>query len=146
MAGLKQLGEVLPIRLRPFLDPDNTPFWTSGADGRLRLLRCGDCGWWIHPPAPRCRRCRGAKVSYEPVSGRGRVATYTVNHKEWIPGSGAYVIALVELAEQRGLRLTTNLVGIDGDDVRIGMEVEVVFEEANGVYYPLFRPAGAAAS
>ena len=72
--------------------------------------------------------------------GRGRVATFTVNHKAWIPGSEPYIIALVELNEQAGLFLTTNLVGIDGDDVILGMEVELVFEIVDGIYYPLFRP------
>lgn len=143
MAGQRSLGSVLPLRLRPYLDPDNTAFWTSSGDGRLHLNRCGECGWWIHPAAPRCRRCRSANVAPQPVSGRGRVATFTVNHKAWIPGSEPYIVALVELVEQPALFLTTNLVDIDGDDIELGMEVELVFEEGDGVWYPLFRPAGA---
>jgi hypothetical protein len=140
LAGRREVGEVLPFRLRPFLDPDNREYWTGGADGRLHMHHCGDCGLWVHPAAPRCRRCRGANVAPEPVSGRGRVATFTVNHKAWIPGSEPYIIALVELTEQAGLFLTTNLVGIDGDDVTLGMEVELVFEVVDDIYYPLFRP------
>jgi len=140
MVGRREAGHVLPMRLRPFLDPDNRKFWTGGGDGHLHLHRCGDCGWWIHPAAPRCRRCRSAAVAPEAVSGRGRVATFTVNHKAWIPGSEPYIIALVELAEQPALFLSTNLVDIDGDDVRIGMEVELVFEVVDDIYYPLFRP------
>ena len=38
------------------------------------------------------------------------------------------------------MRLTTNIVGIDPDDVRIGMPVEVVFEDHAPVFVPLFRP------
>jgi uncharacterized OB-fold protein len=144
MAGQRHVGEVLPLRLRPFLDPDNTSFWTGGTEGRLVLHHCQDCGWWIHPAAPRCRTCRSANVAPEAVSGRGRVTTFTVNHQPWIPGSEPYIIGLVELVEQPGLFLTTNLVDIDGDDVRLGMEVEVVFEEAGDIAYPLFRPVGGA--
>lgn len=144
MVGRHRVGEVLPYRPVPFLDPVDEFFWTSGADGRLRMVRCRDCATYIHPAAPVCRRCHGTSVGPEVVSGRGRVATFTVNHQPWIPGSEPYVIALVELNEQKGLILTTNLVDVDGDDVSIGMEVEVVFEHANEVWYPLFRPAGPA--
>lgn len=141
MTARREIGGVLPLRVKPFLDPDNTAFWTGGAEGRLLIHHCSDCGWWTHPAAPRCRKCHGANVAPAPVSGRGKVATYTVNHKPWIPGSEPYIIGLVELHEQPALFLTTNLVGIDAEDVVIGMEVEVVFEESNGIWYPLFRPA-----
>jgi uncharacterized OB-fold protein len=130
----------LPLRVKPFLDPDNTAFWTSGRDGRLLIHHCRACGLWVHPAAPRCRRCHSAEVGPEPVSGRGRVATFTVNHKAWIPGSDPYIIALVELVEQPGLFLSTNLVDIDGEDVKLGMQVDIVFEKAGDVYLPLFRP------
>jgi uncharacterized OB-fold protein len=140
VAGRREAGDVLPVRVPPFLDPDNSSFWTSGEAGVLRILRCATCGWWVHPAGPRCRRCRSADVAPQPTSGRGRVATFTVNHQPWIPGAQPYIIALVELPEQPGLYLTTNLVEIDGDDVTLGMEVEVVFEHNSGVWYPLFRP------
>jgi uncharacterized OB-fold protein len=142
MVGRHAIGEVLPVRPVPFLDPIDEFFWTSGADGRLRIMRCRSCRSYIHPAAPHCRACHSGDVSPEVVSGRGEVATFTVNHQPWIPGADPYVIALVELAEQRGLFLTTNLVDIDGDDVRIGMAVRVVFEHTGDIWYPLFTPAG----
>lgn len=145
MTGRHAVGEVLPLRVAPFLDPDNEFFWTSGKDGRLRILRCQDCGYWIHPAAPRCRRCRSGEVAPEVVSGRGRVATWTMNVQPWIPGTAPYLIGLVELAEQEKLFLTTNLVEVDAEDVHIGLEVEVVFEHAGDVWYPLFRPTEVAA-
>ncbi|MDQ2754226.1 MAG: OB-fold domain-containing protein [Actinomycetota bacterium] len=131
----------MPVRLRPFLDDDNRAFWTGSGDGSLHLHRCHLCGWWTHPAAPRCRRCLSAEVSPQAVSGRGTVATFTVNHQPWIPGSEPYIVALVELVEQTGLYLTTNLVGIDGDDVTFGMPVRVVFEVVDDIYYPLFEAA-----
>ena len=76
------------------------------------------------------------------VSGRGHVVTFTVNLHPWIPNAHPYIIAIVELNEQAGLFLTSNLVGIDGDDVEIGMAVQVVFEESEGIWFPLFRPLG----
>ena len=128
------------IRLLPRLDVDNTFFWTSGADGRLRFLRCTACERFVHPPVPRCPLCLGDTLAPEAVSGAATVESFTVNEQQWIPGSEPYVIAWVAIVEQRDIRLTTNLVDVEPDDVAIGMEVSVTFEEHDGIYLPLFRP------
>jgi uncharacterized OB-fold protein len=127
------------FRLLPRLDEDNTFFWKSGEDGVLRILRCNACQFFIHPPSPICPRCLSRDVAPQAVSGRGHVETYSVNHQQWIPGSDAYIIAWVSLDEQPDIRLTTNLVDIDPEDVRMGLPVEVVFEHNEDVYFPLFR-------
>jgi uncharacterized OB-fold protein len=75
------------------------------------------------------------------VSGRGVVHTFTVNVHPWQPGLEVpYVIAIVELAEQEALRLTTNIIDCPPSDVYIGMPVEVTFEHVEDVYLPMFRP------
>jgi uncharacterized OB-fold protein len=134
------------FRLLPRVRDDNEFFWTSGADGVLRFLRCGDCGYWIHPPGPLCPMCHSRSVAPEAVTGTGVVHTYTVNHQAWIPGfDPPYVVAVVELPEQAGLRLTTNLVGCPIDEVTIGMPVRVTFEAWDDVWLPLFEPTDGAA-
>jgi uncharacterized OB-fold protein len=129
-----------PFRVLPALDDDNRFFWTSGEDGRLRFLRCGGCGYYLHPPLPRCPGCGSRDVAQSVVSGRGTVFSFTVNHHSWDGGTEPYAIALVELAEQEGLRLTSNVVGCPPDEVRIGMAVRVAFEARDGVWFPLFEP------
>jgi uncharacterized OB-fold protein len=132
----------MAFRLLPRLDDLNRPFWTGGEHGELQMLRCGGCGYWIHPPSPRCPVCFETDVAADTLSGRAVLHTYTVNHQAWIPGIDLpYLVAIVELPEQEGLRLTTNLVGCEVDDVRIGMPLEVVFEHHDDVWLPLFRPA-----
>jgi uncharacterized OB-fold protein len=75
------------------------------------------------------------------VSGRGVVHTFTVNHQPWIPGfDPPYLVAIIELDEQPGLRFTTNLVGVEPDEARIGMPVQVTFEQWEDVWLPLFEP------
>lgn len=125
----------------PRLDPDNEFFWTSGKDGLLRFLRCQDCRYLIHPPVPICPECLSRDVAPDVVSGDAVLWSYTVNHQQWAPGTEEpYVIGLVEIAEQAGLRLTTNIVA-PPDEVEIGMAVHVVFEDHNPVYIPLFAPS-----
>jgi uncharacterized OB-fold protein len=128
------------LRLLPRLDDNVTFFWTSGEDGVLRFLHCNDCGFYIHPPGPVCPRCLSRNVSPKEVSGRGRVETFTVNYQQWIPGSDPYIIAWVSIDEQPDVRLTTNLVDVEPDGVRIGMPVRVLFEHAEDVWLPLFTP------
>jgi hypothetical protein len=130
----------VPFRVQPALDDDNRFFWSSGEDGRLRFLRCQACGYWLHPPGPRCPECGGRELAPEAVSGRGEVWSYTVNHQPWDGGTDPYAIVLVALPEQDGLRLTSNLVNCPPDDVHIGMPVQVTFERHDAVWFPLFEP------
>jgi len=78
------------------------------------------------------------------VSGRGTLHTFTVVHRgqRGFPLGPPYVIAIVELDE--GVRLMTNLVDVSPDPatIRIGMAVEVVFEDVSPeIALPRFRPA-----
>jgi uncharacterized OB-fold protein len=129
------------FRILPKLDERNTPFWTGGEHGELRFWRCQACRWWLHPAGPRCPSCLSKDLAVEAASGRATIHTFTVNHQAFMPGPDLpFVIAIVELPEQEGLRLTTNVVGIEPEAVRIGMPVEVVFEHHDDVWLPLFQP------
>jgi acetyl-CoA acetyltransferase/uncharacterized OB-fold protein len=126
----------------PLLTRDNEFFWTSGADGKLRLQECVDCHALIHPPAPVCRYCRSRNLGVRVVSGRATLTGFTVNHRFSLPGlSAPYVVAQVAIAEDPRVRLTTNIIDCDPDQLELGQQVEVVFEQAEDVWLPLFRPA-----
>ena len=129
------------FRLLPRIDHENRFFWTSGADGRLRFLRCQDCGDLRAPARPRSARsaCPGTWRPRWSAAGPPWWP-HTCNVQQWIPGSEPYLIGLVAIDEQESVRLTTNLVDVELDDVQDGMAVEVVFEQNDDVYLPLFRP------
>ena len=131
-----------PMRVPPVLTDLNRAYWTGGSAGELRILHCQSCGLWNHPPTTVCRRCLSRELAAEPVSGNGTVAAFTINHQQWSPTAtkDPYVIAIVELPEQAGLRQTTNIVNCPVGDVHIGMAVRVVFEPFDDVYLPLFEP------
>src|SRR4051812_34216404 len=131
------------MRPLPQLTPFNEWFWTSGQDGRLRIQGCTECQALVHPPVPVCPRCHSR--SWEPtvVSGRGTVIGFTVNRHQWLPGfEPPYVIAVIALAEDPTVRLTTNIVDVDPEKVRIGQEVAVRFEQDEDVWIPLFELTG----
>ena len=78
----------------------------------------------------------------QPVSGRGVVVGFTVNHQPWFPHVPVpYVVAVVTLEEQDNVYLVTNIVNCPVDAVRIGMSVKVLFEEQGSLFIPLFEPA-----
>jgi uncharacterized protein len=126
-------------RVLPVAEGPASFFWTSGSDGILRFLGCNACGYLIHPPVDLCPRCLGRDTTPVPTSGRGTVYSFTVNHQPWDGVGDAYVIALVELDDQPGLRLMTNIVEIEPGEVRVGMPVEVVFEDHAPIFLPMFR-------
>ncbi|MEE6176006.1 Zn-ribbon domain-containing OB-fold protein [Mycobacterium sp. 050134] len=107
---------------------------------QLLLEHCDACARWVHPPTGDCRNCGGA-LAPRPVTGHGTVFTYTVNHHPYNPEIPLpYVVAIVELAEQSGLRIAANVVGCEPDSVTCGMAVALLPELGSGGA-PQFAPA-----
>jgi uncharacterized OB-fold protein len=128
----------------PQITDENGAFWTGGRNGELLIVRCSACGYYVHPPSPRCPQCLSDQVEPSSVSGRGTVYSYTINRQAWVPGLEVpFVIAIVELDEQPGLRLMTNIVDCPPEDVEIGMPVEVAFVERGEVFVPVFHRVAA---
>ncbi|WP_280402461.1 thiolase C-terminal domain-containing protein [Nocardia carnea] len=125
----------------PLLSLDTAFFWTSGADGHLRIQECRACSALIHPPQPICRYCRSRDLGPRVVSGLATLAAFTINHRFALPGlPPPYVVATVALEDDPRVRLTTNIVDCDPDDLVLGMRLEVLFQQDGDVWLPLFRP------
>jgi uncharacterized OB-fold protein len=126
---------------RPAPGPLEKPFWDWCREGELRLQRCLTCGAWRHLPRARCAACRGADLSWEAVSGRGTVWSYTVCYLPVLPaftGRVPYNAVVVKLRE--GPYLVSNLVDCRPDELEIGMEVEVVMVPVDAeLTIPQFR-------
>ncbi|MGB3474552.1 MAG: zinc ribbon domain-containing protein [Mycobacterium sp.] len=130
-----------PGRPLPAVTPENEFFWTAGADGVLRLQECRDCASLIHPPQPVCRYCRSTNMGVRDVSGRATLAGFTVNHRFSLPGLPApYVVAQAAISEDPRIRLTTNIIDCEPEQLELGRQLEVVFEQHEDVWLPLFRP------
>ena len=126
--------------------PDETTefFWAGARDGRLMILRCDACGFYVHWPRPCCKRCNSFDLTPTEVSGRGTLYSYTVAvhpFHSWLAERLPYVLAVVELEEQHNLKLVTNIVDCQEDALHCGMPVEVTFERiTEEVTLPMFRP------
>jgi hypothetical protein len=126
----------------PFADIDTAPYWEAAREHRLIAQRCGDCGTLLFPPKPRCPACLTSELTWTDLSGTGTVYSFCVMHMSLIPGyEPPYVVAQIELDDQPGLRITTNVVDCAVDAVRIGLPVAVTFEERTPeTTLPQFRP------
>lgn len=125
----------------PKATPELAPFLEAARSGRLAVQRCGACGTLRFPPRELCSRCWSRNVEWTDVSGRGEVFAYYVMHQVYHPGFVAdvpYPVVVVKLDE--GPTMVSNVVDCPREKLRIGLPVEVVFEEREGVALPKFRP------
>ena len=116
-------------KFTPEITPLHRPFWDSVRRHRLELQRCDDCGQFRFIPRELCP-CGSSSSTWSPIAGTGEVYTYTVVHRAPTPAYAAdapYVIAHVTVDE--GPRLISNLVGCPPADVRIGLPVQLVYED-----------------
>jgi uncharacterized protein len=131
------------IRPRPIPTPFSEFFWKGARAGRLMIQRCTDCSSYQHPPGPICTRCGSSAVDPTQVSGRGRVHSFTVVRHVFHEGFASlvpYMLARIELVEQKNLFLIANIVNCTPDDVRSGTELKVVFERRGDDVLPQFTP------
>ena len=127
----------------PGIDDLNRPFWQAAKRHELVLQRCRQCGSYRYPAGLICPECLSGELEWTRVSGRGTVYTWTVFHRAYHPafaGEVPYAVVAVELEE--GPRMISSLLGCKLEDIRIGMPVQVIFEDASEeISLPRFRPA-----
>lgn len=129
------------MRPLPELTPENTAYWTGGADGKLMIAFCDDCSAAIHPPQVVCPKCLSGSVKPRAVAGTGTVYTYTVNHQAWMPGMAVpFVLAVVDVDGAPGVRVMGEVVGAAGQSVKIGQRMLVRFLELDNVWVPQWEP------
>jgi len=127
----------------PHIDEENRPWWEALKRHELYIQKCRDCGASRYYPRALCPECLSSSTEWIRCSGKGAIYTFTVTHQNQAAGfrdSLPYVMAYVELAE--GVKMLTNVVDCAPEQVRIGMPVEVVYEDVTPeVTLAKFRPA-----
>ena len=111
---------------------DTKPFWDYCKQHELRFQRCSRCGSFRFHPVPLCWKCQSFDYDWVHSRGEGRVyAKIVVHHpahaatREVVP----YNVVVVEMDDCGGTRLISNVIGSANDDIKIGMPVEVVWED-----------------
>ena len=120
-------------------------YWrTQSSRYQLVGVRCGACDNKEFPPRGLCTECGSSDVEAFRFCGRGEVYSFSTI-RQGPNGQVPYMVALVRLEE--GPLVSSQLTGVDPDQVEIGMPVEMVTRRLNDdgpqgivVYGYKFRP------
>ncbi|MEH7114949.1 OB-fold domain-containing protein [Neobacillus niacini] len=123
------------------IDSDTRPYWEATKNEELLIQYCSHCESHQFYPRIVCKNCL-SDVKWVKAKGTGHVYSYSVIHRVFSPEFQAkvpFIIALVELDE--GPRMMTNLIDVEDSELKVGLKVQVDFQERIGEYrLPKFRP------
>ena len=126
-------------RIRPVENHDSKHYWQGLRDGKLLIQKCDDCATHRHPPQPMCENCQSLKWSTTESSGNGTIHSYTVMHYPEIPPFD-YPNAIVLVDLEEGVRITSQLIGVEPEDIQIGSAVTAhPTEVQDGLSLPIFK-------
>ena len=114
----------------PAPGPDDQAFWEGTKRHELLIQRCTGCGTLRFWGKPMCAECNSFDSEAVPASGRGTIWSYTTTYHGWSRAwkeAVPYTVVVVQLEE--GPRLTSNLVDAAPEAIRVGLPVEVVFDD-----------------
>ncbi|WP_433326456.1 Zn-ribbon domain-containing OB-fold protein [Spirillospora sp. CA-294931] len=114
-------------------DRDSAAWWDAVRRHELTLQRCAACREVRFPPRAMCNRCGAESAEWVPALGTGRVYSWVVTHQVFAPalaGRVPYTTLLVRLDDGPDLLMYGNLAEGAPADLRPGLPVEAVFEDA----------------
>ena len=139
--SIDALRQTLSLRALPAPDNVSRHYWQSAAEGRLVVQRCTSCDVYQFYPRALCASCAG-ETEWVDASGRGTLYTFTVirqNRSEAFAALSPYAVGIVELEE--GVRMMSNIVECDVEELEVGMALEVlILKAADDVGLPFWRP------
>jgi uncharacterized OB-fold protein len=125
----------------PIITDDNRQYWEYCQQHELRMQQCDSCGYIRFPPGILCPRCHSMEAGWTKLSGQGKIYSFVVYRMSYHPSYEndiPYAVAVIQLAE--GPRMESNITGIKVEDLKVGMPVEVYFDDVTGeVTLPKFR-------
>jgi uncharacterized OB-fold protein len=129
----------------PQPDIDTQPFWDACRGHELRAQRCNACGEFRWPPQAFCPECYAWDFAWTKLGGTGRVDSFVVVHYAAVAPFQPdlpYVIAHIAVdGTNERVRLVSNVIDCQWQEVRVGMPVEVVFDDVTAeVTLAKFRP------
>ncbi|WP_298190005.1 OB-fold domain-containing protein [uncultured Pseudomonas sp.] len=121
----------------------SAPFWEGLKQGQVMLQQCDACQLWVFYPRRHCSHCWSHQLTWKAVSGAGTLYTYTVARVPTLPefaSAEPQILAVVEL--DQGVRMNTTLVGLDPEQLKVGMRVKPVLARVKADGSMLLRYTG----
>lgn len=108
------------------------PYWEATKNGKLVVQECTVMKKKVWPPRFVSPHAPGAELKWVPIEPKGKIYTFNVVHRGFLPyfeEKVPYALVVVEL--DGGVRMLGNTAEMDPTDVKVGMEMEAVFEKVN---------------
>ncbi len=128
----------------PAITDQTQPFWSAAKNRKLVLQRCQRCATFNFHPKPWCIECGSRELAWTAAKPFGTVYSHTVsrtvamNFQGWAADLPV-VLCLIDLDD--GARMYAQLTDCPPEDLRIGLRVEVYFEDiSDEAAIPKFRP------
>jgi len=131
-------------------DERTAEFFAGAARGELVIPKCDACGAFCWYPEPRCPRCDGESFTWTAVSGRGRLYSWAVVRRAFLPAFEEmvpFVTGLVALDDDPAVRIVSYVVDCDPDALSADQPLEAVFRDLHfptvpdrSVPVPMFVP------
>jgi len=126
----------------PVIQPHSAAFWEGTKQHKLMVQHCCDCDSYIFYPRRECPECWSTNLDWHESTGKAKVYAFSVTYEGVEPmfqQDLPIALAWVDLPE--GVRMNTNIIDCDPNDVKIGMEVEAVYQDVTDeITIPYFRP------
>ena len=101
-------------------------FWRGLKEGKIYATECRKCGKLHFPPVADCGVCGSSNLKWTELDGEGKIETFTqiVVKPASFSEESDYIVAIARLRE--GVRALAWLVGVEREDVQVGMKVRLV--------------------
>jgi uncharacterized protein len=115
-------------------------FWRWCNLGELRLQRCANCAKISWPVVKACEHCGDARLVWERMSGRGKVASWCSFERDYYSGvlPIPWETILVELEE--GVLFISNPTDFTWKDISLNMPVNLAFVDCEDSAGPFKLP------
>lgn len=130
----------MSVKPMPVMTEISKPFWQGLKEGEIRIQQCNQCDGWVFFPRRHCSHCMSHDLEWKPVSGKGKLYSYTLTRIPTLPEFAdemPQALAVVEL--EQGVRINTTLVGLEEEQIKIGMELKPVLNQVDAKGNTLLR-------
>ena len=128
------------LKPMPVMTEISKPFWQGLNEGEIRIQQCNQCDGWVFFPRRHCSHCLAHDLEWKPVSGTGTLYSFTLTRIPTLPEFAdemPQAMAVVEL--DQGVRINTTLVGLEEDEIKVGMAVKPVLDQVDAAGNTLLR-------
>jgi uncharacterized OB-fold protein len=146
MASLKRDDFPLP----DLSDERTAEFFAGAARGELVIPKCDSCGAFCWYPEERCPKCDGETFTWTVVAGRGRLYSWAVVRRAFLPAFEEmvpFVTGLIALDDDPDVRIVSYVVDCDPDALVADQPLAVAFRDLRfptvpdkAVPVPMFVP------